>query len=104
MRLGRVKTTAVLALAACSSLIGLVSGYPASCSAMDGPRSERQYRMALTDAQARIEAQVLAQERQMFTRTGRMDRQDIRYGGCRTRSIAEQDTTPQAQVIQGGMR
>ena len=79
--MNRVKTTAVLALVACSSLIGLASGYPASCSATDSPRSEQQYRVALIAAEARIEKQALAQEQQMFTRTGRMNRQDIRYGG-----------------------
>jgi len=90
MRKDRVKTTAVLAWVACSSLIGGVSG----CSSSDSG----------TDAQARVEQHVVAQERQMFTRTGRMGRQDIRYGEHRTQIIAEQDIEPQAQVTQARMR
>lgn len=103
MRMDRVKTTAVLTLVACSSLIGLVSGYQVS-STTDAPRSQWQYGVALIAAEARIEKQALAQARQMFSRTGRMDRQDIRYGEHRPQIIAEQDIAPQAQVTQASMR
>jgi len=53
------------------------------CLANNGPRSEKLYRLALVQAQVRMTATPATG---VFTRTGRMDRQDVRYNGagCQT--------------------
>lgn len=49
--------------------------FAAMCLAQEGPRSQKQYHLALIQAEARMTQDA----DRMFTRTGRMDRQEVRY-------------------------
>lgn len=60
--------------------------------------SQKLYRQALVQAEARMTAQEIAR----FTRSGRMDRQDIRYDINPNQGKAEQDTDTQADTHQTG--
>lgn len=79
-----VMVCAVVSIAAPS----LPSLYPVS----DQPRSEREYHQALLNVQASL----AASDEVTFTRTGRMDKQIIRYSADLDEASTEQDHTDQA--------
>ncbi len=91
----RVLLGLLLIVAAGLWLVGLICSRPADCPAAQGPRSQQEYRQALADAQRRY----LAQAEHLFTRTGRMDRQDIRYDAIANPIMSEQDISDQAHFV-----
>lgn len=71
----RLITSLTLLVAVCAVVSVGVLMPPSLCPASDGPRSQREYRQALRNVQANL----AASDEAVFTRTGRMDKQPMRY-------------------------